>query len=103
MKAFFVVFLGEVFLFVCLTYTDPCSVAAVRTAQNELSLGEELAECSGMETPLLKSRNFQFPSRFGSCKVPDWDLGHHEEFSLDKSKTHRPERPVMPCFSLIRL
>lgn len=91
------------FLFVCLTCTDLCCMAAVRTAQNELSLGEKLAESSGQEIPLLKSRNFPIPSRFGSCKVSNWDLGHQEEFPLDKIKTHRPERPVMPCFSLIRL
>lgn len=36
---------------------------------------------SGQETPLLKSRNFPFPSRFGSCKVSDWDLAHQEELA----------------------
>lgn len=95
-------FLGGLGSFVHLF--DLYSVAVVRTAQNELSLRDELAGSSGLETPLLKSRNFKFPNRFGSCKVSDWDLGHQEEFSLDKgSKTHRPERLVMPCFSFIRL
>lgn len=60
-------------LLICLTYTDLWSVAAVTTAQNKLSLGKELTESTGQETPLLKSRNFKFPSRFGSCKVSDWD------------------------------
>lgn len=56
-------------------------MAAVKIAQNELSLGEELSESSGQETPLLKSRNFPFPRGFGSCKVSDGDLGHQEEIA----------------------
>lgn len=78
---------SESLLFVCLTYTDPCSVAAERTAQNKLSPGEELTESTGHETSVLKSRNFKFLCRFGSCKVPDWSI-RKEELSLEKSKTH---------------
>lgn len=45
-------------LFVCLTYTDLWSMTAVRTAKTKFSLGEELTDSTGQETPFLKSRNF---------------------------------------------
>lgn len=45
---------SERLLFVCLTYTDLWSVAAARTAQNKLSLGEELTESTGQETPQIQ-------------------------------------------------
>lgn len=46
--------LSKRLLFVCLTYTDLWSVAAVRTAQNKLSLGNVLTESTGLETPQVQ-------------------------------------------------
>lgn len=87
----------------CLTSTDPWSVAAVRIAQNKLSLGEELTESTGQATSLLKSRNLKFPSRFGSCKVSDWDQ-KGEAFPREKQDIHtdlrgrsRPASPSSGC------
>lgn len=85
-------------LLICLTYTDLWSVAAVTTAQNKLSLGKELTESTGQETPLLKSRNFKFPSRFGSCKVSDWDQ-KGGAFPWEKQETHTNLRgKSLPAF-----
>lgn len=58
-------------LFGCLAYADLCLMAAVRTAQNELSLGEELAgsSCPVGRKPLSSNLGiFHFPVDLGAAK-----------------------------------